>query len=117
MTSQHILLKKRVSLITERYRLQLGDGQRPAPLRYFADWLSDALLSSNRRIYHQSIKNWSDMRYLPDRSIMKQIAAAAMHDQRGDFAQDILAAIDPEGFRPASVIGEEVLGWQERQAL
>ena len=107
----------RVALITKRYRQMVSRNGEPATLRDFAAWLSDALVPLKRQISHQSIKNWSDQRYLPDRTIMKQIAQGAMHDQRGDFAQDILAAIEPDLYQPASRIGKEILSIEDWQDL
>ena len=99
--------KRAVARITLHYRRLLSASRRPATLREFAAWLSEALVPHNRRISHQSVKNWSDQRYLPDRYLMLQIARGAQHDRRGDFAQDILAAIEPERYQPATSVGQE----------
>lgn len=94
MANHSSKVKERVSAITLHYRrLQTGSNQ-PATLRAFAAWLSAALAPHHRHISHQSIKNWSDKRYIPDRSLMKQIAEEALHDWRGEFAREILAAIE-----------------------
>lgn len=94
MANHSSKVKERISAITLHYRrLQTGSKQ-PATLRAFAAWLNAALAPHHRHISHQSIKNWSDKRYIPDRSLMKQIAEEAFHDWRGEFAREILAAIE-----------------------
>ena len=94
MRNPSIFKKERVSEITLYYRRALGGGDQTATLRAFASWLSEALAPHHRQISHQSIKNWTDKRYIPDHSLMKQIAEEAMHDWRGDFASEILAVIE-----------------------
>ena len=109
MNKVNNLSKARVAFITKRYQSSINSGDKPASLRAFATWLSDALRPYRRTISHQSIKNWIDQRYLPDRSLLYQIAQGAMHDHRGDFAQDLLAAIDEESFQPATPVGAQAL--------
>ena len=96
MRKPSILKKKRVSEITLHYRRALAGGDQTATLRSFANWLSEALVPHHRRISHQSIKNWTDKRYMPDYSLMKQIAEEAFHDWRGEFANEILAVIESD---------------------
>ncbi|MQC26277.1 MAG: hypothetical protein DWG76_02355 [Chloroflexi bacterium] len=98
-----------VSTIVQAYLGQHGPGDQPASLRAFAALLSESLQSYERQLSHQSIKNWLDQRHLPDRFLMHQIADIALHDWRGDFALDILAALDPGSHRPASIIGRRAL--------
>ncbi len=101
--------KRAVAHIVLHYRQMLGTDARPAPLRHFATALSEALQPVGRAISHQSVKNWGDCRYLPDVFIMLQIANEAQHDWRGDFAIDILAAIHPDRYDPATEIGRLAL--------
>lgn len=97
--------KKAVAQIVDQYREQHGSSKQPATLRHFAAALSEVLQPLGKRISHQSIKNWSDRRYLPDIFVMLQIANEARHDWRRDFALDILAALRPESYQPATEIG------------
>ena len=96
MHNPSVLKKERVSEITLHYRRVLGGGDKAATLRAFASWLSEALAPHHRKISHQSIKNWTDKRYVPDPLLMKQIAEEAIHDWRGNFANEILAVIEGE---------------------
>lgn len=109
MSKINSLSKARVAFITKRYQITINAGGKPISLRAFAAWLGEALRPYRRTISHQSIKNWMDQRYLPDRSLLHQIAQGAQHDERGDFAQDLLAAIDEESFQPATLIGAQAL--------
>ena len=101
--------KKAVAQIVKDYRNLHSDSTRPSTLRAFASALSEALAPFNRNISYQSIKNWCDRRYLPDPFIMLQIAQSARHDWRADFAKDILAAVMPEIYQPATEIGRRAL--------
>lgn len=110
-----MLSKRRVAHITMHYQMLVGQKNRPASFRTFAAWLSEALSPYQRGISHQSIKNWVDKKYLPDRSLIFLIAQGAAHDIRGEFAQDILAAVDPMHFSPATEIGKLALQIGEQQ--
>ena len=105
--------KKAVAQIVGQYREQRGSSKQPATLRHFAASLSEVLQPIGKRISHQSIKNWSDRRYLPDIFVMLQIATEARHDWRRDFALDILAALRPESYQPATEIGRSALRAQQ----
>lgn len=83
-----------------RYRRELGEEDRPLSLRAFAELLSEAIAPLHRSISHQSIKNWSAKIFIPDRSIMKVISEQAIHDWRGDFAREILSAIEDRKDHP-----------------
>lgn len=98
-----------VAQIVSEYRILAGTSAKRATLRQFADTLSEALEHAGRCISYQSIKNWQDRRYLPDAFRMLRLAQAARYDWRGDFAEDILAALDPEVYRPATEIGRRAL--------
>lgn len=98
-----------VSRIVEQYRILAGTSAKQASLRQFADSLSEALESTGRRISYQSIKNWQDRVFLPDAFMMLHLSQAARYDWRGDFAVDILAAIHPDSYTPASEIGRRAL--------
>jgi len=107
--------KTAVAQIVYRYRQQHGPSLQPATLRQFARSLSEVLQLSGRAISHQSIKNWGDRRYLPDVYIMLQLANEASNDWRRDFALDILAAVLPESYEPATQIGRDALNAQGKK--
>lgn len=99
--------KKAVAQIVREYRILAGTSEKQATLRQFAESLSDALRGLGRAVSYQSIKNWADQRYLPDTLLMMRLSTA--HDWRGEFAADILAALYPEDYQPATEIGRRAL--------
>lgn len=101
--------RRAVSQIVREYRILAGTSEAEATLRAFADTLSEALQSVGRRISYQSIKNWEDCRHLPDGFAMMRLSQAAHYDWRGSFAEDILAALYPESFKPATEIGRRAI--------
>lgn len=101
--------KRAVAQIVREYRILTGTSAGQATLRAFAANLTDALVSIDRCISYQSIKNWQDRRYLPDRFLMLRLGEIASHDWRGEFAEDILAAIYPDSYEPATEIGRRAI--------
>lgn len=101
--------KKAVAQIVDEYRRLLHPRQQPLPLRAFAQALTEALQPMQRSVSYQSIKNWGDRRYLPDPYTLISISQSARNDWRGDFAEDLLAALHPETYKPASEIGRRAL--------
>lgn len=101
--------KKAVAQIVSEYRQLAGQPGRPATLRAFAAALSAPLAPVERSISYQSIKNWCDRRYLPDSYVMLQLSHHARHDWRGDFAEDVLAAVHPQTYQPATEIGRRAI--------
>lgn len=101
--------KRAVAQIVEEYRVLSGSSARQATLRAFANNLSDALSAVGRAVSYQSVKNWQDRRYLPDGYLMLRLAQAGSHDWRGEFAADILAAIYPDSYEPATEIGRRAI--------
>jgi hypothetical protein len=101
--------KQAVSQIVHEYRVLAGTSMRRATLRGFARTLSEALHSLGRGVSYQSVKNWEDRRYLPDSFVMLRLSQAARYDWRGDFAEDILAALHPGTYEPATEIGRRAI--------
>jgi len=101
--------RRAVSQIVREYRILAGNSETEATLRAFAGSLTDALQSLGRRISYQSIKNWEDGRYLPDGFFMLRLSQAAHYDWRGSFAEDILAALYPNTYQPATEIGRRAI--------
>ena len=98
-----------VAQIVKEYRIMAGNSERRASLRSFATTLTDALRFLGRSVSHQSVKNWEDRRYLPDRYLMLRLTEAARYDWRSDFAADILAAIHPDHYEAATEIGRRAI--------
>lgn len=108
--------RRAISQIVQHYRWLAGTSDREATLRAFSAELNEALQPLGRSISYQSIKNWEDGRYLPDAFSMLRLAQIARYDWRGDFATDILAALYPESYQPASEIGRRAID-DHRNAL
>jgi hypothetical protein len=98
-----------VSQIVREYRILAGNSECEATLRAFAISLTEALQIVGRRVSYQSIKNWEDGRYLPDGFSMLQLSQAAHYDWRGSFSEDILAALYPDNYQPATEIGRRAI--------
>jgi hypothetical protein len=101
--------KRAISEIVRTYRTIQGQDGRPLPLRDFACALSEILEPYGGGISHQSVKNWEDRNHLPHHFFMVQIAFHAPPDWRRDFAQDVLAALNPELYKPATAIGHRAI--------
>ncbi len=102
-------VRRAVSQIVRAYRKLQSRKGRLVPLRVFAVGLSDVLAPFGGSISHQTVKNWQDNVYLPNTFYMMQIAMHAPWDWRRDFAQDVLAVLQPDLYRPASDIGASAL--------
>lgn len=101
--------RRAVSQIVQEYRILAGNSEAEATLRAFASSLTEALQPLGRHISYQSIKNWEDGRYLPDGFCMLRLSQASHYDWRGSFAEDILAALYPESYEPATEIGRRAI--------
>jgi hypothetical protein len=101
--------RRAISQIVREYRILAGNSASEATLRAFAMSLTDALQIVGRRVSYQSIKNWEDGRYLPDGFSMLRLSQAAHYDWRGSFAKDILAALYPDNYQPATEIGHRAI--------
>lgn len=97
--------RRAVSDIVYAYRHLMGEDGAPLSLRAFAAELNHVLAEMEDSISHQTIKNWEDRVHLPRVYFMIQVGIMAPHDWRRDFAQDILAALRPNLYQPASEIG------------
>lgn len=101
--------RRAVSQIVREYRILAGNSDAEATLRAFAASLTEALQQVGRRVSFQSVKNWCDGRYLPDGFCMLRLSQAAHYDWRGSFAEDILAALYPGTYEPATEIGRRAI--------
>ena len=101
--------KYAVSKIVYQYRLILGEKNHPISLRKLADALNNILNPIGGNISHQSIKNWEDRKHLPNNYWMRQLLKNADACWCKDFAQDILAVLEPERYAPISIIAKDIL--------
>lgn len=108
--------RRAIAQIVRDYRVLVGTSARQTSLRGFAEALSEALEALGRHISYQSVKNWEDGRHLPDAFLMVRLAEAGRYDWRGDFARDVLAALFPEHYEPASEIGRRAVA-EHKDAL
>ena len=105
MIDSTLPIRRAVADIVYAYRQILGEHGSPISLRDFADTLNEILTSLSEDISHQTVKNWEDRVHLPRTHYMIFIALQSPNDWRQDFAQDILAALRPKLYRPATEIG------------
>lgn len=105
MVNTTLPTRRAVADIVFAYRNILGEGSYPLALRHFAAALNQLLAKHNQTISHQTVKNWEDRRHLPRTHRMIYITLDAPNDWRRDFAQDVLSALHPDLYQPATKIG------------
>ena len=101
--------RRAVADIVYAYRHILGKNGIPVSLRDFTNELNQILQNFDISISHQTVKNWEDRAHLPRAHYMIYIALQSPNDWRRDFSQDILAALRPNLYKPATQIGEKAL--------
>jgi hypothetical protein len=109
--------RRAVSQIVKEYRILAGNSEAEATLRAFAEALTEVLQTVGRRVSYQSIKNWEDCRHLPDGFVMMRLSQTGRYDWRGTFAADILAALYPENYQPATEIGRRAIAAHKDAAV
>ena len=110
MTTDPTLHARRaVADLVFAYRYLAGDDRAPLSLRTFAEQLNEVLAQYDESISHQTIKNWEDRVHLPRVYFMVQIEMSAPPDWRRDFARDMLAALRPRFYQPATEIGRRAM--------
>ena len=87
----------------------MGADGAPLSLREFARAFNQALEVFGDSVSHQTIKNWEDRVHLPSTYFMIQIGVQSPNDWRRDFSQDILSALRPNLYQPATEIGRLAL--------
>ncbi|MEN8242523.1 MAG: hypothetical protein ABFS17_11415 [Chloroflexota bacterium] len=97
--------RRAVAEIVYAYRQVMGADGAPLSLREFARALNQALEVFGDSVSHQTIKNWEDRVHLPRTYFMIQIGVQSPNDWRRDFSQDILSALRPDLYQPATAIG------------
>jgi hypothetical protein len=98
--------RRAVADIVYAYRQVLGEGGAQLSLRAFARALNEVLAVFGESISHQTVKNWEDRVHLPRTYFMLQLGLEAPNDWRRDFAQDVLSALRPNLYQPATEIGQ-----------
>lgn len=97
--------KRAISSIVRTYRSLQRRREHPLSFRDFAAALSEVLEPIGGAISHQSVKNWEDETHLPEAFTMKLLVIHANNNWQKDFAKDILAALHPEEYEPATEAG------------
>jgi hypothetical protein len=97
--------RRAVADIVYAYRQVLGAGGVQLSLREFARAINEVMAVFGDGISHQTVKNWEDRVHLPRTYFMIQLGLEAPNDWRRDFAQDILSALRPNLYQPATEIG------------
>lgn len=109
MVNTTLPTRRAVADIVFAYRQILGRGGHPISLRDFAAMLNEFLARHNAGVSHQTIKNWEDRVHLPRTYYMIYLALDAPNDWRRDFAEDVLSALRPKLYEPATEIGRRAL--------
>jgi hypothetical protein len=109
MLDHTLPIRRAVADIVYAYRQILGERGALLSLREFAIALNKILVDLGEGVSHQTVKNWEDRAHLPHPHYMIFIALQAPNDWRRDFAQDILSALRPKLYQPATGIGEWAL--------
>jgi len=109
MIENTLPIRRAVADIVYAYRQILGENGHPLSLREFAIALNKILVELGEGVSYQTIKNWEDRAHLPHPYYMIYITLQAPNDWRRDFAQDILSALRPKLYEPATDIGQWAL--------
>lgn len=109
MVNTTLPTRRAVADVVFAYRQILGRGGYPISLRDFAAQLNELLAGHNTGVSHQTIKNWEDRVHLPRVYYMIYLILDAPNDWRRDFAQDVLSALRPKMYEPATEIGRRAL--------
>jgi hypothetical protein len=96
--------KRAISDLIFAYRQTYGLEDHPLSFREFADLLNEILEPHDIHLSKQSIKNWEDRTSLPRVLYPLHISMDAF-DWRRDLAEDMLAALRPNLYKPATYIG------------
>lgn len=108
ISKEHLQSKRAVSDIVFAYRQVYGTQNQPLSYRELADAINPYISLENRHITYQTLKNWEDRLHLPRPGLVMHLAFNASDWQRA-FAEDLLAALRPDLYRPASYIGARAL--------
>ncbi len=108
MVDMTLPARRAVADVVFAYRRVQGERGQPLPLREFAAALNEVLGLLGGSLSYQTVKNWEDRVNLPRLHYMVQLAIMAQ-DWRRDFGEDMLAALQPSIYRPASEIGRRAL--------
>ena len=110
MNNDYIKSRIAIAKLVTVYRLTRGKRGAPESLRSFADALSGGKLP----ITYQTIRNWELKKHFPDRRTLEILRKHK--DWRGDLANDLLAVMYPDEFKPATGMVRMALEQAEKEA-
>lgn len=100
--------RRSVSDIIFAYRQIHSSKPHPLSLRQLAKEINNALQGNHKAITYQTIKNWEDRMHLPRVYTLYTLALTST-GWISDLAHDLLAAVRPERYQPATFIGQRAL--------
>ena len=105
---QTITTRRAVSDIIFAYRLVHSPKPHPMSFRQLSAHINQAIRGKHNTISYQTIKNWEDRMHIPRVYTLYKIALIA-NGWVSDLAHDLLAALRPEKYQPATFIGKRAL--------
>ncbi len=105
---QTLSIRRSVSDIVFAYRQVHSSKLHPLSLRQLANEINEAIRDKHNTISYQTIKNWEDRMHIPRVYTLYKLALIA-NGWVSDLAFDLLAAIRPEIYQPATFIGKRAL--------
>lgn len=109
LTDPTLQSRRAVADIVYAYRHLAGEIGKPLSLRAFSEAFSEILEPFEESISHQTVKNWEERVHLPRVSFFVLAEMASPPDWRRDFSKDILAALRPRLYQPATEIGRAAM--------
>ena len=104
-TDPTLQARRAVADIVYAYRYLAGENGKPLSLRAFAESYTEILAPFDESISHQTVKNWEERMHLPRVSFIVLAELASPPDWRRDFSRDMLSALRPKLYKPATEIG------------
>ena len=105
---QSIITRRAVSDIIFAYRQVHSSKHHPLSLRQLAAEINEAIRYKHKTISYQIVKNWEDRMHIPRVYTLYKIALIA-NGWVSDLAYDLLAALRPEMYQPATFIGKRAI--------
>lgn len=105
---QTIHTRRAVSDIIFAYRQVHSSKPHPLSFRQLSEEINKAIKGKHNTISYQTIKNWEDRMHLPRVYTLYKIALIA-NGWISDLAYDLLAAVRPQRYQPATFIGNRAL--------
>jgi hypothetical protein len=108
-TDPTLQARRAVADIVYAYRYLAGEDGKPLSLRAFAEAYNEVLAPFGESVSHQTIKNWEERIHLPRVPFVLMAEMSSPPDWRRDFSQDLLSALRPKLYRPATEIGRSAM--------